>query len=130
MVLGVLASISRSPFFPSPNTFEIPWYTSFNVVSSAFPEEDMRYVPPFKAMDPRQTTQKLCKHMDATVVRRPSLFLPTDAHYVIRHGKHGFYDDVWLSFTKNETHVVSASRVGIFDMGVNRNRVQKLRDIL
>ena len=36
------------------------------------------------------------------LVRRPSL-LPTDAHYVIRHGKHGFYDDVWLSFTKNET---------------------------
>lgn len=44
----------------------------------------------------------------------------------------GFVDDLELYFPKEEPviHVRSAARTGYYDMGVNRKRVEKLRELL
>lgn len=130
MFLKVLALVSQSPFFPTPRRTEIPWYTSFNVVSSLFPEDDFRYTPPLKRLDPVLTVRKLEKNFPITVRRRPSMFLPTETHMIVVHGDNQFYDDVWLRFDTNHTHIVSASRVGLWDANVNQNRVRRMKKLL
>ena len=129
MFLKILALVSQSPFFPAPSRLEIPWYTSFNVASSLFPEDDFRYTPPLKRLDPILTVRKLEKNFPIIVSRRPSMFLPTETHIIVVNGKDEFYDDVWLRFDTNNTHIVSASRVGLWDAHVNQNRIKRMRKL-
>ena len=129
MLLKYLAAISRSPCFPSPSTLEVPWYASFNVVSSTFSEDDYRYTSPLKRLSPKRTIAKLGENFNMIVVKKPSAFVPTDAHFVVIHGENEFYDDVWLKFTQNDTQIISASRVGIYDANVNRNRINRINDL-
>ena len=51
-------------------------------------------------------------------------------HYVIEIGKYKFYDDLEILKYNNNIFFRSASRVGIYDMGVNENRVNYLLDKL
>lgn len=130
MILKLLALASQSPWFPAPTRMEIPWYTSFNVASSLFPKDDFRYMSPLQRLDPATTIRKLEKQFTFRIEHNPSVMLPTEAHLVIIHGKNEFYDDLWLRFEDDVTHFVSASRVGMYDGGVNRNRMTKIKEIL
>lgn len=54
-------------------------------------------------------------------------------HYTFFAGKNNKYtDDVNLAFEKgnNVIHIRSASRVGIFDFGVNKKRIEMIRKLL
>lgn len=130
MLLQALAVASRSPFFPAPSSLQIPWYSSFNVVSSTFDQDDCRYTPPLKRLSPKSVVKTMHDHFDVVTVRKPSIFLPTEAHFVLVHGKLQFYDDVYFRFEHNRTHIVSASRVGVYDLNVNANRVGRIRKLL
>ena len=48
-------------------------------------------------------------------------------HYVIQHGKHHFHDDVELVLKGRVIFIRSSSRKGIYDMGVNNKRVEKIQ---
>lgn len=50
----------------------------------------------------------------------------TYAHYVVQHGKHRFHDDVELVLHGRSILIRSSSRKGLYDMGVNGERVQKI----
>lgn len=50
----------------------------------------------------------------------------TYKHYVVQHGKHRFHDDVELVQHGCSIFIRSSSREGLYDMGVNGKRVQKI----
>lgn len=50
----------------------------------------------------------------------------TYTHYVVQHGKHRFHDDVELVLHGRTVLIRSSSREGVYDMGVNSGRVQKI----
>ncbi len=52
---------------------------------------------------------------------------PDYRHYVFRTPKLGFRDDLEFHLSDEQIHVRSASRVGHSDLGVNRKRVEQLR---
>lgn len=54
------------------------------------------------------------------------------AHIVVDSPLFGFKDDVELYFPEADSvmHIRSASRVGYDDLGVNRERVRQIRDLL
>jgi hypothetical protein len=100
-----------------------------NVASSLLPVDDDRYVPPLPELHPQQTVREARAVFDDVVVlRAPGSFRPTVAHLAVRNGP--LYDDVWLRFERERTHVVSASRLALHDRGVNRNRLARLRRAL
>ena len=43
--------------------------------------------------------------------------------YVVQHGKHQFHDDVEVALHQKTIAIRSSSREGVYDMGVNRKRV-------
>ena len=117
-----------APFaWRDPPTFVLPLP---NVASSLLSIDDDRYVPPLPELHPQQTVRvaQAVLGEDATIVlRAPGSFRPTVAHLAVRMPPLGLYDDVWLRFERNQTHVVSASRLALHDRGVNRNRLVRLR---
>lgn len=128
ILLPLLAAASRSAW--QTNRYHVPWYSTLNVASSSFSPLDERYVPPLPPMNPMRSVQKM-EAEGWKVAKKPSSFmLPTEAHLEVKHGRHEFTDDVWLRFHSHRTDVVSASRVGVYDMGVNKQRVERLRSLL
>lgn len=53
-------------------------------------------------------------------------------HFEVKSRLVGYIDDVELYFPDNDSivHVRSASRVGYYDFGVNRERINQLRELL
>lgn len=53
-----------------------------------------------------------------------------DTHWVVYSRLFRFPDDVRISVSERGIEVFSASRLGAGDMGVNRRRIEKLREVL
>ena len=49
-------------------------------------------------------------------------------HYVIENGKRKFHDDLEILFKNKEIKLRSASRIGFYDYGVNKDRIEKIID--
>lgn len=47
-------------------------------------------------------------------------------HYVIENGKLKFHDDLEILFKNKEIKLRSSSRVGLYDYGVNKSRIEKI----
>ena len=96
-----------------------------NCVSSRAPQDDStHYVAPLQGVTLDQVTSA------ALAMPRTELVEQADgyAHIVFRTALLRFKDDLELEQEDGVVHVRSASRVGYSDLGVNRKRVEALRD--
>ena len=86
-----------------------------------------------KAVDPIQATQAQWRQLKTWLATQEDWSIETDAsdflQAVTKTPLMGFRDDVQLRYdgTVGLIHVRSSSRLGIGDMGVNRQRVEMLR---
>jgi uncharacterized protein (DUF1499 family) len=111
--------------FPLKNCPDRP-----NCVSSIAKDQD-RYVAPYAyACDRRRAIEALVRVLSeeprTTIVEKREDYL----HVEFRSRIFRFVDDVEFYFPVDQprVHVRSASRVGYSDMGVNRKRVETLRE--
>lgn len=108
-----------------------PLPASPNAVSSQVPRDSESHIDPFRVDgDPHAAFIRLKAVMDgwprATLVTENPRYL----HYEVETRLMRFVDDVefLLSPKENIIHVRSGSRLGKKDFGVNRDRVEKIRE--
>ena len=113
--------VTDGRFFPCPK--------SPNCVSS-MSEEQTHYIEPFNYPTEKQqafhTLQRMLAGLDlATIIAQSDNYL----HVEFKSRYLGFVDDVEFYFPNNEPliHIRSASRLGYYDLGVNRKRMNSLR---
>ena len=100
-----------------------------NCVSSQAPP-GVQYVEPLDHTDPSDlpTLQNLLSSMSGcTIVEATDRYL----HAEFRSRVFGFIDDLELLIDTRELviHVRSSSRIGLYDLGANRRRVEELRSL-
>jgi uncharacterized protein (DUF1499 family) len=101
-----------------------------NCVSSQARDET-HWLPVFRYPGEKETAFKRLKEtvtsMDGmTLITENDIYL----HFECRSAVFGFVDDLEFYFSKkNVIQVRSASRLGYSDFGVNRKRVEKLREL-
>jgi uncharacterized protein (DUF1499 family) len=98
-------------------------------VSSQAEPDDKHYVPPLTyGGEPKRARQALLQALreqpDARIVRADDTFI-----HATFHTRLGFIDDMAFLIQRraNRIDVKSASRIGYYDFGVNRRRVERLR---
>jgi uncharacterized protein (DUF1499 family) len=105
-----------------------------NAVSSQTTPGSIQHVPPLPvppAVNPTQIMQRLVE----TIQGMPGSRLITRAdnylHVEFRSRVFGFVDDVefLLDASQGEIQVRSASRLGYFDLGANKKRVTRIREL-
>lgn len=102
-----------------------------NCVSSMEPIQDGHYIEPYQYSVERQraisSLKEVVLSLEGGVVKEEH----QDYLYVEFHSKFfGFIDDVEFYFPENkqQVEIKSASRKGYWDMGVNRKRLELIRD--
>jgi uncharacterized protein (DUF1499 family) len=107
-----------------------PCTTNPNCVSSLAPKESRQYIDAFQFTDDPQDDLKILKSVLASmtgigVITRQSNYI----HAECRSRVFGFVDDLEFYWDDNDKlcHVRSAARLGFYDFGVNRKRVEKIR---
>lgn len=134
LTLAVLAVLSRRP---SDSGFVVgqllPCPATPNCVCSLAPRDDPHYILPFSIQgDPTVAMTRL----RAALERRPRtrVVTATDAYLRAECATllFRFVDDVEFLLDRNagEIHCRSASRVGHWDLGANRRRIESLRRLL
>ena len=104
-----------------------PCPSSPNCVSSRAPTDDRQHhIEPLPAVSKERIKEVMAGLERCELVEEDGPYL----HYVVRTKWIGFKDDVELEVTEEAVHVRSASRVGYGDLGVNRKRVESLRQAL
>ena len=104
-----------------------------NHVSSLPGEWRIHRVAPFAvAGDSADTLRRLEEVVRAMPRTRIVVATETRLHAVCRTRLLGFRDDLEFRYSRagNVVHVRSASRIGVFDFGVNRRRVERVRRAL
>ena len=78
--------------------------------------------------DPRDILRGL-ERVVASMPRAEILTATDDYLHAVCRTRLGFWDDLEFHFFQSEgvVHVRSASRIGVFDFGVNRRRVERVR---
>lgn len=107
-----------------------PCPDSPNCVSSM--EDGDHRIKPLKVYETQSRNQDrivafLQEQYDASVIERSDTYLRMTISTTL-----GFIDDLELRYSsdKNLVHIRSASRIGHSDLGVNRQRIEKLREHL
>ncbi len=104
-----------------------PVPSSPNCVSSRADRGDRQhFVEPLPAVGVERVKQVMAELPRCELVEEEGNYL----HYVVRTRFIGFKDDVEIEVEDDAVHVRSASRVGYGDLGVNRKRVEALRQAL
>lgn len=111
---------------------QYPKHTWPNYVSSLADESDPHFVHHIQS---QKNTTELIDCVSETYPKSKLIYQSDDQvrdflWFRIVVGKYNFYDDLKIIKCKNRIDIVSASRVGYSDLGVNRTRVDKLRGIL
>ncbi len=96
-----------------------------NCVSSQAPKDSIWYVPPLKSPGVAKLKQAM-EDMGATLVSADDKYMAFTASSKLFR----YVDDIEFLIDKRTLHVRSASRVGRNDFGVNRKRVEALREKL
>lgn len=104
--------------------------SSPNCVCSISLKEDKSYIEPFKVNHSKEASKQkiidICKNkLDAKLVEESENYL----HFVFTTKIMRFKDDVEFLFSEDKIDVRSASRVGHSDLGTNRKRVEKIREL-
>ena len=112
------------------NTFLEPCPKTPNCVSSMEPEVDKHYIPPLLYTGEKKLAyQKLEAIIEADsrgrIISKQENYLKAEFTSMI----FGFVDDVEFLFSPalSTIEVRSASRVGYYDFGVNRRRIEDIR---
>jgi uncharacterized protein (DUF1499 family) len=129
--LYVCILLSATHAAAEPNKFS-PCPGSPNCVSSQS-ENKKHFIEPFEYTGNREEArQKLINILEKT---KRVLLVKAETDYI--HAEYRsfifrFVDDVELYFPSEDTiiHVKSASRIGYYDFGANRRRVERLRSAL
>lgn len=109
--------------------------TKPNCVSSIqSPSDEKHFIEPIKSqLKISQAKQKLKEYFASDSKYVVAKELPNYLWVECKSSFFGFVDDLELFFNEGDPtliHVKSSSRVGYSDMGVNRKRVDLLRDII
>ena len=134
-IAGILASsISLSSTACAEDSELHPCPDSPNCVLSAQTDKDNKsYIEPLSPV--KSTNQTVIEKIAAVIkdMKRVEIVKQTDQylHAEFTSAVFRFVDDVEFLQTEDGTiHVRSASRVGHSDFGVNRKRVEKIRELL
>lgn len=103
--------------------------TSPNCVCSCYPKDVDHFVKPlFVKGDAKAKLKEIClnKFKRCELVEESDKYL----HFVFTSFFFRFKDDVEFYVDGDVVHVKSASRVGHSDLGVNKKRVEKIREYL
>jgi uncharacterized protein (DUF1499 family) len=125
---SILGVKSRAGSAPGPVDGQLqPCGPKPNSVCSMPGNDDQHLVDAFDYM-PLSELALVIREMGGDVVVEQDDYIASE----FRSGLFGFVDDLELQVGKNSAviHVRSASRVGYSDMGVNRQRVETLRNRL
>lgn len=115
--MAPVGGLGQEQFKPCPKT---P-----NCVSS-FEKED-KYIKPIKTSYSLTKIKSIINNLDNTKLLKEN---DNYLHFSFSTSLFGFTDDVHLLLKDNQLHVQSASRVGHSDLGKNRSRIEKLRELL
>ena len=111
-----------------------PCPSSPNCVSTQALEDDvLHYAEPIVYTDSRKSTQlKLESYMLKNGRARIISSSLGSVHFEVKSPIVGYVDDVefYLPDADSVVHIRSASRVGYSDLGVNRERVRQIQDLL
>ncbi|MEN9868942.1 MAG: hypothetical protein RL748_4532 [Pseudomonadota bacterium] len=100
-----------------------------NSVSSQAEANHPAYIAPLQlknVADWQALADKIAKLSGARIITRQPDYL----HVEFKSALLGFVDDVELLLDGKQVHVRSASRLGYSDLGVNRKRVEQLRQLV
>lgn len=101
-----------------------------NCVCSLAIRESEHYIEPFRFQDDPQSELKLLQAVMASIEGVGVISVKTDyLHAEYRSRFFRFIDDVEFYWDEQEQlcHVRSAARLGYYDFGVNRKRVEQIR---
>jgi uncharacterized protein (DUF1499 family) len=101
-----------------------------NCVSSLAPKESSQYIDAFKFSDDPDADLKILQSVLASMTGIGVITQQKDyIHAECRSRLFGFVDDLEFYWDDNDKlcHVRSAARLGFYDFGVNRKRVEKIR---
>ena len=98
-------------------------------VSSHAPAWWIHRVRPFRASGDPSTRLRQLQRIVAGMPRTEVIEVTDEYLHAVCHTLLGFRDDLEFRFSPAErvVHVQSASRIGLFDFGVNRRRVERVR---
>ena len=106
--------------------------SSRNCVSSQVPRQNSHFIEPFRLpRNPQSAIDKLASDIDdiprSTLVTKTENYL----HFEFRSLLFGFVDDVEFlrDVSGGVIHIRSAARLGYSDFGVNRKRIERIRQI-
>lgn len=128
--LGLLGCAGKAP---PPSQSLTPCPSSPNCVyTRADPTDEEHHIPPIEAANPRAAWETL----DEVVLDMPRVSkldeTETTRHYVFTTALMRFKDDVQFELDADAgvIHFRSASRLGQSDLGVNRKRMERIREAL
>jgi uncharacterized protein (DUF1499 family) len=96
-----------------------------NCVSTTNKDEKHKVEEIQTDLDLEQVIEKL-KELNLEIVSKQGNY----AHLTFTSGIMGYVDDIEIMKNKSSLSIRSASRVGYSDMGANRKRVEKIRELL
>ncbi len=99
-----------------------------NCVVSFYPDDKEHYLAPIKTEQSLDEIKKtiLKSDLDWKITQEGENYI----HYNFKSSLMGFVDDIELYKSEDLLHFRSASRVGYSDLGANKKRILKLKDIL
>lgn len=104
--------------------------TTPNCVSSHPDEDEEHSIEAFSVSDPNSAYKTLSQSITENPSAKIIVNTPSYIYAEYKSDLMGFVDDVELLFKPNRIEVRSASRLGYSDWGVNRERIEALRNTL
>ncbi len=123
---------SRPAHLGTLNSTLTPCPDKPNCVSSLAEKDEPHYIAPLEAANQKAVRTKLVKLLKDNPQAQLQVSSPTYLYAEFTSEWLGFVDDVEFLFSQQNglVHVRSASRLGYADFGVNRDRIEQLRDQL
>ena len=129
IVFATMAKLSRDPDYESRSFHQYPTNCRPNYVSSLVDESDHHFVRPLSTRKDASSivTAILETHPESKLIYHMRGDGNEYIWFRVVVGGHNFYDDLKLIKRDTQIDVVSASRVGYSDLGINRKRIEHLR---
>jgi uncharacterized protein (DUF1499 family) len=133
IVLAATLGCARGPNVPLPAELAPPPSTPNCVHTEADPADAEHHIAPYAFTEPPDA---IWARLHEVVIAMPRVELvaeqPDYRHYVFTTGMMRFRDDVQFVLDRDEGVIRyrSASRVGQSDLGVNRRRMETIREVL